>query len=99
MRQWNDIFSQLENKDVARSTHLSSTRFSPMLPLTAVIAKNVKRHRIERDFSLAALAKKANISLNDLFAIENAHMRPEPEQLLALAKTFDILPSVLLADE
>lgn len=67
-----------------------------MLPLTIIIAQNVRRHRMEHDLSLVQLAEKARVSFEDLHAIENAQLRPEPEQLLALAKALDIAPSILL---
>ncbi|MFT9220603.1 helix-turn-helix domain-containing protein [Gluconobacter oxydans] len=99
MNRRNDILTQHDNEDVAGLTHPSRTRLNSMSPLAAIIGRNVRRCRIERDFSLSVLVERTEITLDDLQAIENEHVRPEPEQLLALARALDVSPSALLTEE
>jgi len=62
------------------------------------IAKNLKRLRTERDLSLSALARKANVSKSTLFNLERGDGNPAVDTLWALAGALAVPIGALFVD-
>jgi transcriptional regulator with XRE-family HTH domain len=62
------------------------------------IAKNLKRLRTERELSLSALARKANVSKSTLFNLERGDGNPAVDTLWALAGALGVPIGALFLD-
>ncbi|MBS1091067.1 helix-turn-helix transcriptional regulator [Gluconobacter sp. Dm-74] len=64
--------------------------------LINIIARNIKRLRLERDLTIAVLAAKSRMPENLIIEIESGTYRPDPEEFLRLADALGSKPSDLL---
>jgi transcriptional regulator with XRE-family HTH domain len=58
--------------------------------IKAVLGKNIKSLRIQRGFTQAVLAEKADISIIFLSSIERGTKYPKPDILARIAKIFGV---------
>ena len=68
-----------------------------MSNLTNIIARNVRRLRIERDLTIAAFSTKSSIAEDIIIEIEAGNYRPDPEEFLRLSESLGVKPADLLS--
>jgi len=67
--------------------------------LLGILSSNIRDYRLRNKLSQAALAEKADISINFLSDIETGKKWPSPRTLIKLAKVFSIEVYELLKPE
>jgi transcriptional regulator with XRE-family HTH domain len=67
--------------------------------LLGILSTNIRQYRLRGKLSQAALAEKADISINFLSDIETVKKWPSPQTMIKLAKVFNIEVYELLKPE
>lgn len=68
------------------------------MPVTDIVARNLRRYREERGLSLGALSRRSGLAKQTIVAIESGHSNPTVDTIERLADALDVTIRALLSE-